>query len=488
MIQLNQIHKSYGEKILLEDISFSLSAGDKVGLIAPNGTGKSTLLKIIQRLEEPDRGSVSLVHEEIGYLSQQLDVVKNETVHHYLMSHISQEWEEYKMGMVLSEVNLQIDRGTLTSSLSGGQKTKLGIAQLLLRDPTTLLLDEPTNNLDMESIKWLEQFIKQFQGIVIVVSHDRTFLDHVVNTIFELDPYSHTLNIYQGGYTDFTFQKTNRFEKQMDAYSDYEEKKKGMEEWIAKKKEQLSIHSNPKVGRQLQAMKTRYEREILSNPVAKPLEYKKMKISNMGEDSYKKKVVFYIQSLEFKNLFTCQKLTITAGDRIHLTGDNSVGKSSFIKILLGELSGYKGDISKGNDIKIGYFAQEHELLDNKKTVMDEFMTSAGVGSEVQVRKILGRFLFSGNTIFKKVGSLSYGEKVKLIIAELIYQQNQFLILDEPTNHLDIESREILEEALNNYEGGFIIISHDRYFVEKIVFNKKLAIENGQIKKSNLFLY
>jgi ATP-binding cassette subfamily F protein 3 len=485
MIQLNQIYKSYGEKVLLEDISFSLSAGDKVGLIAPNGTGKSTLLKIIQRLEEPDRGSVSLVHEEIGYLSQQIDVSDNKTIYNYLKFNIVGEWEEYKIDRALAEVNLDHNKETLISSLSGGQKTKLGIARLLLHDPTTLLLDEPTNNLDLESIKWLEQFIRQFQGIVIVVSHDRTFLDRVVNAIFELDPYSHALNIYQGGYTDFSYQKTKRFEKQMDAYSDYEEKKKTMEDWIAKKKEQLSVHSNPKVGRQLQAMKTRYEREILKNPVEKPLEYKKMKISNMGEDSYKKKVVFYIQNLEYKNLFTCQKLTITAGDRIHLTGDNGVGKSSFIKIMLGKFSGYKGDISKGNDIKIGYFAQEHELLDNKKTVIDEFMTGTGVGSEEQARKLLGRFIFIGNTTFKKVGSLSYGEKVKLIIAELIYQQNQFLILDEPTNHLDIESREILEVALNNYEGGFIIISHDRYFVEKIIFNRNLSIEDGQIKKSDL---
>lgn len=484
MIQLNQIYKSYGEKILLENVSFSLSPNNKVGLIAPNGSGKSTLLRIIQGLEEPDRGFVSLVHEEIGYLSQQLDVVEGETIYHYLISHINGEWEEYKIDTALSEVYLQVGRETLISSLSGGQKTKLGIARLLLHDPTTLLLDEPTNNLDLESIKWLEQFIKQFQGIVIVVSHDRTFLDHVVGMIFELDPYSHELNIYQGGYTDFIQEKTKRFEKQMDMYSDYEEKKKTMEEWIAKKKEQLSVHRNPKVGRQLQAMKTRYEREILNRPVEKPLEYKKIKITSIGEDSYKKKVVFYIQSLEYKNLFTCQKLTITAGDRVHLTGNNGVGKSTLIKILLGKQSGYKGDISKGNGIKIGYFAQEHELLDNKKTVIDEFMTSTTVGSEEEARKILGRFLFVANTVFKKVESLSYGEKVKLIIAELIYQQNHFLILDEPTNHLDIESREILEEALNNYEGGFIIISHDRYFVKKIIFNSNLSIVDGKIKKSD----
>lgn len=486
MIQLNQIYKSYGEKILLENVSFSLSAGNKVGLIAPNGTGKSTLLNIIQGLEAPDRGAVSLVHEDIGYLSQQLDAAEGETIYHYLTSYINGEWEEYKIDTALSEVYLLAEREILISSLSGGQKTKLGIARVLLHDPTTLLLDEPTNNLDLESIKWLEQFIKKFQGIVIVVSHDRTFLDHVINTIFELDPHSHKLNIYQGGYTDFIRQKAKRFEKQMDAYRDYEEKKKTMEEWIAKKKEQLSIHSNPKVGRQLQAMKTRYEREILKNPVEKPLEYKKIKITSIGEDSYKKKVTFYVQSLKYRNLFTCQKLTITAGDRIHLTGNNGVGKSSLVKILLGKISGYQGDISKGNDIKIGYFAQEHELLDNKKIVLDEFMMSTGIGSEEQVRKILGRFLFIGNTVFKKVESLSYGEKVKLIIAELIHQQNHFLILDEPTNHLDIESREILEEALNTYEGGFIIISHDRYFVDKITFNRTLSIKDGQISISKIY--
>ncbi len=185
----------------------------------------------------------------------------------------------------------------------------------------------------------------------------------------------------------------------------------------------------------------------------------------------------------YKKLFNCLRLIVTGGDRIHLLGENGVGKTTLIKILTGEIKDFSGSVTKGENIKIGYFAQEHELLDKKKTVLDEFMTATKIWEEQKARKILGRFLFIGNHIFNKVGSLSQGEKVKLSIAELIYQNNQFLIFDEPTNHLDIESREILENSLNEYEGGFMIVSHDRYFLSKLDINRKIVIKDGEIKGS-----
>ena len=200
MIQLHQVTKSYGDKFILEDVSFTISNNKKIGLIAPNGTGKSTLFKIILGLEEADKGSVSIQHEQIGYLSQTLHYSESDTIYTFLKKGISEDWEEYKIDMALADVDLELDKDTKIAVLSGGQKTKIGLAQLLIAEPTTLLLDEPTNNLDLKSMIWLEKFIKKFQGNVLVISHDRTFLDNTVQQIFELDPFQHTIQVYSGGY------------------------------------------------------------------------------------------------------------------------------------------------------------------------------------------------------------------------------------------------------------------------------------------------
>lgn len=480
MIQLHSVTKSYADKIILEDVSFTISNNKKIGLIAPNGTGKSTLFKIILGLEEPDKGSVSIQHEQIGYLSQSLHYSEDDTIYTFLKKVISEDWEEYKIDMALADVDLELDKDTNISVLSGGQRTKVGLAQLLIEEPTTLLLDEPTNNLDLQSMIWLEKFIKKFQGNVLVISHDRTFLDNTVQQIFELDPFQHTIQVYSGGYSDYLVEKTNRYEQQLEQFKQFDKKKKEMEAWIAEKRAQLRVHRNPKVARQLQAMKTRYDREMVAKAVEKPQEMQKIKINTLGEESYKKKVIFFIEDLEFKNIIQCKKLTLSGGDRIHLQGANGTGKTTFIKLLLNEISDYNGIITKGENIQVGYFAQHHEMLDKKKTVIEEFVRTTGIGEEQKVRKILGRFLFKGNHVFTKIGNLSQGEKVKLIIGELTYQNNQFLILDEPTNHLDIESREVLEEALREYKGGVLVISHDRYFLDQIEINRQLEIVNGTI--------
>ncbi|MEK7571247.1 MAG: ABC-F family ATP-binding cassette domain-containing protein [Patescibacteria group bacterium] len=382
--------------------------------------------------------------------------------------------------MVLAEVNLPLETTTKIETLSGGQKTKVGLAKLLLTEPTTLLLDEPTNNLDLTSIEWLEQFIQNFDGNVFVISHDRSFLDATVTKIFELDPITHAVIHYTGNYSQFVLQKKKIYEKDLQEYADFVEKKKAMETWIKKKQQELSVHSSPKGGRQLEAMKKRYEREIEKNSLDKPQEYTRINIQQLGEETYAKKVIFHINDLYYGNLFSCKQLTITGGDRIHLQGNNGTGKTTFVKILLNQIQNVAGTVQTGTDIKIGYFAQGHDVLNKHKTVLQEFQEKTGLGEEEKVRKILAKFLFKGNHVFTKVSHLSQGEKVKLIIAELIHQHNHFLILDEPTNHLDIESREVLEHALNEYEGGFLIISHDRYFVEQVDFNKKLILKDGKL--------
>jgi ATP-binding cassette subfamily F protein 3 len=476
MIQLQNISKAYGMKVLLNNISFIVNSGDKIGLIGPNGIGKSTLFKILLKEVEADRGQVTVVYDEIGYLPQQLSYEENDTILSYLKKCIQEDWEEYKIYTALSEVALKISTETKVSNLSGGQKTKVGIAGLLIAAPTVLFLDEPTNNLDLETMGWLEKFLKKFRGAVLVISHDRAFLDNSVNRIFELDPFSHKLSQYSGGYSDYIEEKKNRVENLLSEYNDFIERKKVMEKWIADKQQQLTIYRNPKVARQLQARKTQYQKEFVDHPVEKPQTFKAGKIANISSDLHKKRVVFYLENFDYKNFLKFPKLTITAADRIALNGKNGSGKTTFARILLGLISGYEGIVEKGEGINVGYFSQEHEILDPEKTVIEEFINKSNIKDEANARKILGGFQFKNNHVFTKVSLLSQGEKVKLMIAEITHKDNEFLILDEPTNHLDIESREVLEEALREYEGGFIVISHDRYFLKNIGINKDINLK------------
>lgn len=487
MIHVQGLKKTYGEKVVLDDVNFVISENQKIGLIGPNGTGKTTIFKILLDLEEPDSGSVSKTGEYIGYLPQVISYKNEDTIFSYLKSVLKEDWEEYKIDMTLATVGLEIiDRHMKMDKLSGGQKTKIALAKLLIDEPTMLLMDEPTNNLDLESMVWLERFVKNFKGNVLVISHDRAFLDNTVKKIFELDPHTHTLNEYHGGYSDFVIEKAQRYEKAMDEFKRHEEKRKKMEAWIAEKKQQLAVHANPKVGRQLQAMKTRYQREVVEVAVEKPKDYKKISISGFGEESYKKRIIYYIEDLKHP-VISVHKLSITGGNRIHLQGKNGSGKTTFIKILLNEYKPTEGQITKGTGINIGYFAQEHESLNPKKSVIEEFMQQTNIGDEQRSRKILGKFLFQGSQVFTKIASLSQGEKVKLMMAILTHNNNQFLILDEPTNHLDIESREILESALKEYEGGFIVISHDRFFIHQININKVLKAENGKLFEDKILI-
>ncbi|MBP7842463.1 ABC-F family ATP-binding cassette domain-containing protein [Candidatus Woesebacteria bacterium] len=481
MLNIKNITKSITSKTLFENVTFKLSENQKVGFVGPNGAGKTTLLKIIAGLTEPDAGVVQKTGEVIGYLPQKIDADESMMIYQYLYEFLRTDWEEYKIKTSLAIVGLgKVDQSMPISSLSGGQKMKLGLARLLLCEPTILLLDEPTNNLDMQSLTWLEKFIKNFDGKILLVSHDRTFLDNCVNKIIELDPFNKTIHEYGGNYSKFVIEKKQRQENILADYNVQQKKEQRMIDWIKEKQEQLKYHPSNKVAAQLQAMKTRMNREIEEDRIIKPQNYKSFSIDQMGSELHKKKSILVIKDFSISGLVSCEELYVFAKERIHFSGKNGSGKTTFIKSIVGLNSNYTGEIEFGPNVKIGYFSQEHEILDLKKSVIDNFVDLSPLKSEAKARSVLGSYLFSDDKVFSRVEFLSEGEKARLIFAILISQNNDFLLLDEPTNHLDIESREVLEEALTNYEGGFIVISHDRYFLKQIGINREISIRDGQI--------
>ncbi|MDQ3099637.1 MAG: ATP-binding cassette domain-containing protein [bacterium] len=473
MIQAKNLYKSYGAKIIAENISLNISPGQRIGLIGPNGTGKSTLFKILLGIEPPDKGEI-VRSGTMGLLPQSISFTDSDSVYDYLKDAIKEEWQEYLIPAALADVGMDaVELSCQIKMLSGGQKTRLGIARLLIEDCDMIFLDEPTNNLDINGLLWLEKFVIRFKGSVVIISHDRTFLDSTVNKIFELDPFTHSINEYTGNYSDYVVERLNRREKQLAAYADFDERRKDMEEWIALEKQKQSNHADPKGGKRLNAMKTKYEKFVENESLDKPKDFQKIRIGSLGEETHRKKVIFYIE--DFSNdLFAIDKLAIHGGDRIHLKGSNGAGKSTLIKLLLEHAEA---------GVKVGYFAQEHEILDFNNTVMEEMLKKTNVGSESRARQVVGKFAIRGASVFNSVEGLSQGERVKLILAILTNQGNNFLVLDEPTNHLDLESREILEEALADFSGGFIVVSHDRYFLKQIGVNREVKINSGKVSYS-----
>ncbi len=487
MIRAQHITFSYGGRTILEDTSFIVGDKKKVGLIGPNGTGKTTIFKLITRELEPEKGSMTVSSNYVGYLPQVIAYENGDTIMTFLQRRIEHEWEEYKIDMALAEVALSdIDRSLGMGTLSGGQKARVAIAGLLLAEPDILLMDEPTNNLDLASIKWLEQFVRKFVGDVLVISHDRAFLDIAVSSIMELDIHSHQIAHYTGTYTAYLKEKKHRHEIARLAYERHEEKRKRMEEQLLLQRERSTFHASTKAGKRIRALQSRFEREVLDVAVDKPRVTRDIALHGLTSELHRKRVVYYITDLSHP-LFTIPRLLILAGHRIHLTGDNGTGKSTLIKLLMNSApesalhaAHHQHSIERGADIQIGYFAQEHEMLDQSQIVLDEFKNRTGIKIDLEARKILGGFTFAGDRVFAPITTLSQGEKVKLIMAILTHQNNDFLILDEPTNHLDIESREVLERAMAEYDGGFIVISHDRYFVRQIGTNRTLIVEGKSV--------
>lgn len=507
ILSAQHIAKSFGVNAVLRDVSLTVQQGDRIGLVGVNGCGKSTLMRILAGLDAQDGGEISLVRGlRVGYLAQQNMVTSGETVWNELqkvyeqvfamekklreledeMAHahtdaqrfaqlsadydrLTQRFEEadgYSWKSMVSGVlnglgfkPAQYDQ--CVDSLSGGEQTRLCLARLLLQKPDLLLLDEPTNHLDMETLQWLENYLAAYKGSVLVISHDRYFLDHVCTGIVEI--LMGSSEQYNGNYTRYIAQRQERFESRMRAYEIQQKEIERQQAIIAR----YRMFNREK---SIRAAESREKALDRMEKLEKPVDERAIRFSfearrRTGEDVLQ--LTEISKSFGEKHLFHDLTLRVRAGDRVALIGPNGVGKSTLIKIIVGEEQPDTGFIRYGSNVDIGYYDQHQSTLHADKTVLDEIWDRFPQMEQSNVRGALGMFLFTGDDVFKPIHTLSGGEKGRVALTALMLRKDNLLLLDEPTNHLDMDSREVLEDALTDFGGTIITVSHDRYFINRI---------------------
>ncbi|MGD2277759.1 ribosomal protection-like ABC-F family protein [Bacillus wiedmannii] len=519
---VNNVTKSFGGNIIFENISLEVKNGERVGLVGRNGSGKTTIFQLLTGMESLDAGAIHMKKgTRIGHVAQIPKFDEGMTVYDVLSSAFKAEkeleremrtLEKYmaeerepsalqklmeRYGVIQEkfaflggyeiEANLmKVANGLQVTELfprsflelSGGEQTKVSLAYMLLQKPDLLLLDEPTNHLDLFAVEWLEQFLKEYNGTVMVISHDRYFLDEVVTKIFDLE--DGEIHVYHTNYSQFVDEKEERLLQEFQAYQEQQKKIKKMKEAIKRLREWANQANPPNEGlhKRARSMERALERiEKLKKPI---LERKQMGLQFEGQERSGKDVVLMKEvSKGFAGhpLFNEANLHVRFQERAAIVGRNGTGKTTLLKLLLEEIKPDAGEIRIGSSVKIGYLSQ-HAHGNMKSNVLEAFREYVAV-TEGEARHILAKFLFYGPAVFKKVTQLSGGEKMRLRLAQLMYQDINFLILDEPTNHLDIESREVLEEALEQYNGTILAVSHDRYFLNKL-FEKTYWIDEHKL--------
>lgn len=549
MLQISNVSKSYGANTVLTDVSFILNPRDHLGLVGPNGCGKTTLLRIIARLEPPDRGSVQIAPPDLrlGYLEQGLTCSQDETVGEALgvgsaaisraesylaelasalasaapedQRRLSAEYahalealqdlttvqpapheaEAVLAGLGLNAVSLEMP----VASLSGGQKTRLGLARLLLRQPQVLLLDEPTNHLDIEALEWLEDWLQRYPGAALIVSHDRAFLDRSVTGILELDPQSHTLHHYAGNYSAYADQKQAEMDARWRAYADQNEEIARLQAAARRLRGIARPHRGGKgsdgdkfakgffanrgrftVARAKQ-LEARVERLLGEERIEKPRPTWQMKL-DLSTAAASGRDVFSLEGLSIgygeRVLLRDVNQILRLSERVALVGPNGCGKTTLLRTIAGTLPPLAGSIRLGANVRVGYYSQEQEVLDLESTPLATIGAVAAL-SHTDLRSFLHYFLFSGDEVFTRVANLSYGQRARLILARLVAQGCNLLLLDEPVNHLDIPSRSAFEQAMAAYTGTVLAVVHDRYFIRS--FATRLWVVEGDTVSSHL---
>lgn len=510
LLQINKLEKSYDGEVIFSDVDFEVKTGERIAIVGRNGAGKTTLMKIIAGVESYDEGNISKGKQvTMGYLTQQMTLDSNDTVMNemkkpfkdviniqdkmktltdWLSIHadeydqdiykeklsqyeaLSNQYElmdgynyESKIKTVLTGLDFkEPDFDRQIQSFSGGQKTRLSMAQMLLSEPDLLLLDEPTNHLDMETTEWLENYLTHFKGAIVIISHDRYFLDKIVNQVYDVALGS--VKKYVGNYSKFLKERDAHYEKVMAEYERQQSEIKKLETFVEKNITRASTSGMAKSRRKVLERMERIEKPRLD---AKSAQINFEITRATGED------VLKVQNLDIgysKSITPPINLEVKRHDRIAIIGPNGIGKSTLIKTIAQKIPALGGNIVYGSNIQIGYYDQKQAEFTSNMTILDYVWNQYAHMPEKDIRTILGRFLFTQEEVKKVINDLSGGEKARLQLALLMLEKNNVLILDEPTNHLDIDSKEMLEQALQNFEGTLLFVSHDRYFINELANN------------------
>ena len=517
ILSCNHISKSYGVEIILNDCSFFINDNEKAAIVGTNGAGKSTIMKIIMGELSPDDGNVIIGKDKtIGYLAQYQDLGSDTTIYEEVKSvkqnliDMEQKLLEYEKEMAKvsgdelsklietytnlehrfqllngysykSEIEGVIkglgftedDFNKSVGNLSGGQKTRVALCKLLLEKPDIIMLDEPTNHLDLNSIKWLETYLLNYNGAVLIIAHDRYFLDKIVSKVIEIE--NHKAHVYSGNYSDFAVKKQELRVATMNAYLKQQSEIKHQEEVIAK----LRSYKQEKFYKRAESREKQLEKMDL---IEKPEELKNNMTIKLEPDIVSGNDVLSVENLEksyntllFKNI----SFEIKRGEHVAIIGDNGTGKTTILKIINGLVDADSGMIKLGTNVHIGYYDQEQHNLTDENTLFEEIANSYPNMTNTKIRNTLAAFMFTGEDVFKRVSDLSGGEKGRLSLAKLMLSEANLIILDEPTNHLDMASKEILENAINNYTGTVLYVSHDRYFINQTA-NRILELTNTKL--------
>ncbi len=518
-----ELSKMFGGHLIFEDLSFEIPEKARIGLVGRNGSGKTTIFKLLSGVEAPDKGLIHLKKgAKVGYLAQipqYEDGTKGMDVLRSAFSDLIKSGERLKeleiemgteqdpdtLNRLLEEYGKIQDQFTLAggyeidstiskivnglgiaelvekdfNNCSGGEQTKLCLGLILLEKPDLLLLDEPTNHLDIGAVEWLEEFLKEYEGTVLCISHDRYFLDNIITKVYDLE--DGELTIYHRNYSGFVKEKEEHLMIEFQAYQEQQKRIKKMKEAIKRLREWANQANPPNeaLHKRARNMERALERmEKIKRPI---LDRKKMGLE-FEETDRSGKIVFSMEGVSKsygeKKLFDDASLLVHFKDRTAIVGQNGTGKSTIIKMLLGEETADAGKVKIGSNVKLGYLSQHFTVADPNVRLIDAFREEVPV-AEGDARHILAKFLFYGPNVFRKVGQLSGGEKMRLRLAQLMHQDINFLVLDEPTNHLDIDSREVLEDALEDFKGTILAVSHDRYFLNKL-FKKMYWIQKGEL--------
>ncbi len=539
MLQLSNICKRYGDTTVLGNVSFVVNPGDRLGLVGPNGCGKTTLLRIIAGEERPDGGSVRFSPPElrVGYLRQGQRHAETDTLAGFLhlddraleaaaarveqlasalatakgaqQTRLAEAYDEalaelealtkrqtplHEAQAVLAGLGLShVPLDTPTAALSGGQKTRLGLTRVLLDNPQLLLLDEPTNHLDIEALEWLEAWLRSYRGAVLLVSHDRMLLERTVGTIIELNPESHTVAVYPGSFESYVEAKVREREKQWSAYKEQQEYIARLQASIG----QLSTYASSiergtvdfsirkiakGIARQAVIQRRRLERELEQERVEKPTRSWQMRLAfENTPESGRDVLVLKDITIGYEGTPLVQGIdqVLRAGERVAMIGPNGTGKTTLLRVIAGDLAPLSGEVRLGAGVKLGYYAQEQETLEPESTPF-ETITCVAAMSETDTRAFLHYFLFTGDEVFLPIKALSYGERARLVLARLVATGCNFLLLDEPINHLDIPSRAKFEQTMQTFKGTVLAVVHDRYFIQGFA-TRIWAIGDGALR-------